>query len=322
MHALLIGGTGFIGSHVARRLMNTGNDVTIFHRGQVPAPPGSRQLIGDRRALIDHAAQLRAIGPDVVIDFVLSSGRQARQAIDVFQGCAKRVIALSSCDVYRACGILHGTESGELQPLPLTESSEIRTNLQTYGPDALRRVRQVFPWIDDEYDKIPVESEILGSRELPGTVLRLPMVYGPGDPLHRFKSVLTRMEADSKVLLMEEKLAAWRSPRGYVENVAQAIALAATLDEAAAKVYNVAEPESFSELEWAVHIAAAIGWSGRIETVPFDSAPEDARLPGNFDQHWVVDSSRIREELAYQEPVVRREAILRTVYWERERSGT
>ena len=317
MRALLIGGTGFISSHVARQLISAGNDVTIFHRGKAPASPGVRHVLGDRRHLINYAEQLRAARPDIVIDFLLSSGRQAREVIDVLQGCAKRIVAVSSCDVYRACGILHGTERGEFQPLPLTESSELRTNLQTYGPDALRRAQQVFPWIDDEYDKIPVEREILGHRELPGTVLRLPMVYGPEDPLHRFKSVLARMEADSKVMLMEQRLAAWRSPRGYVENVARAIALAATSDDAAAKVYNVAESDSFSEREWAAQIAEAIGWRGRIKTVPFGRAPEDARMPGNFDQHWIVDSTRIRVELGYREPVHRREAILRTINWER-----
>src|SRR5258708_31316553 len=169
MHALLIGGTGFIGSHVARELISAGNDVTIFHRGKAPASPGVRHVIGDRRQFIDYAAPLRAVRPDIVIDFLLSSRRQAREAIDVFQGYAKRIIVVSSCDVYRACGILHGTERGQLQPLPLTESSELRTNLQIYGPDALRRAQQVFPWLDDEYDKIPVERGIPGQREIPGT---------------------------------------------------------------------------------------------------------------------------------------------------------
>ena len=34
-------------------------------------------------------------------------------------------------------------------------------------------LQQVFGWLDDEYDKIPVEREILADNELPGTVLRL-----------------------------------------------------------------------------------------------------------------------------------------------------
>ena len=68
-------------------------------------------------------------------------------------------------------------------------------------------LQQVFGWLDEEYDKIPVEREILGDPDLPGTVLRLPMVYGPGDPLHRFFPTLKRMDDRRPAILFEEKLA-------------------------------------------------------------------------------------------------------------------
>src|SRR5260370_4859339 len=49
---------------------------------------------------------------------------------------------------------------------------------------------------------------------------------------------------------------------GHVENVAAAISLAATDEHAARRVYNVCEEPSFSELEWARKIAAAMRWDG------------------------------------------------------------
>ena len=317
MRLILIGASGFIGSHVTRLLVKGGHDVIVFHRGKAPPAPGAREIVGDRRELTAHRAEFRALAPDVVVDFILSSGVQARGVMDLLRGFTKRVVAVSSCDVYRACGVLHGTEDGPLQPLPLTESSDLRSNPETYGREALRRAREAYPWVDDDYDKISVELEIRRYPDLPGTVLRLPMVYGPGDPLRRFKSLLTRMAADPNVLILEEKLAAWRSPRGYVENVAAAIALAATSEIASGQVYNVAEPDSCSVLDWATQIAEAIGWPGRLETLPFDRAPADARMAGNFDQHWVVDSSRIRHELGYRESVTRPDALQRTIAWER-----
>ena len=33
----------------------------------------------------------------------------------------------------------------------------------------------------------------MNDRDLPATVLRLPMVYGPGDPLHRLYPVVKRI---------------------------------------------------------------------------------------------------------------------------------
>ena len=238
----------------------------------------------------------------------------------VFQGASSRVVALSSCDVYRACGVLHGSEPGPLEPLPLTESSALRTKLQTYPPERVRMLQQVFGWLDEEYDKIPVEQEILAHAHLPGTVLRLPMVYGPGDPLHRFLPIVKRIDDGRPALLFEEKLAAWRSPRGYVEDVAAAIALAALAaasDGAAGRIYNVGESESFSELEWARQIAAVTGWTGELVVLPADRTPAHLRWPGNLDQHWVTDTTRLREDLGYCESIAREEAIRRTIVWER-----
>ena len=258
-----------------------------------------------------------AAAPDVVIDLILSSGTQARELQRVFRGATNRVVALSSCDVYRACGVLHGSEPGPLEPVPLTELSALRTKLQTYPPEQIRMLQQVFGWLDDEYDKIPVEREILGDPELPGTILRLPMVYGPGDPLRRFLPVVKRVDDRRAAILFEEKYAAWRAPRGFVENVAAAIALAAVDDRAAGRVYNVGETESLTELEWAERIASAAGWSGRFMTLPADRMPAHLLMPGNTDQHWTIDTTRIREELGYREPVAQADAIRRTIEWER-----
>jgi nucleoside-diphosphate-sugar epimerase len=319
---LLIGGSGFIGPHVAAVLACDGHDVTIFHRGRTRGsgaslPPGIAEVLGDRRQLAESAATLRALAPDVVVDLVLSSGRQARELMDTFRGGRSRIVALSSCDVYRACGVLHWSEPGPLEPVPLFESSPLRTRMQTYPPDRIRMLQQVFGWLDDEYDKIPVEHEVLANPDVPGTVLRLPMVYGPGDPLHRLFPILKRMDDRRPVILFEEKHAAWRSPRGYVENVAAAVALAATSDLAAGRIYNVGERESLSELEWARQIAKVTGWSGDLITLPADRTPAHLRWPGNLDQHWATETTRIRHELGYEEPIERDEAIRRTIEWER-----
>lgn len=315
MRVLLIGGSGFIGPHVARALEQRGHEVVIFHRGTTPAP---RQIVGDRQKLGEYAGALRAAAPDVVIDLILSSGTQARELMRVFRGATARVVALSSCDVYRACGVLHGSEPGPLEPVPLTESSPLRTKLQTYPPDRIKMLQAVFGWLDADYDKIPVERAILSDAELPGTVLRLPMVYGPGDPLRRFQPIVKRVDDRRPAILFDERVAGWRGPRGYVENVAAAIALAAIDGRASGRVYNVGEAESPSELEWAQRIASAAGWGGRFVTLPADQMPAHLRMPGNTDQHWTIDTTRIREELGYAEPVTQADAIRRTIAWERE----
>ena len=316
MRALLIGGNGFIGPHVAAALERDGHEVVLFHR-RPSANAVRREIVGDRQRLPEYREALRAVGADVVVDLILSSGRQARELVEVCRGAARRVVAISSCDVYRACGVLHGSEPGPLEPVPLTEASPLRTKLQTYPPDRIKMLQQVFGWLDDEYDKIPVEREILADAQLPGTVLRLPMVYGPGDALHRLLPIVKRVADGRRVILFEEKLARWRAPRGYVENVAAAIALAATDDRAAGRVYNVGEQENLSELDWAQRVAAVAGWTGAFVLLPADRMPAHLLMPGNTEQHWSTDTTRIRTELGYGEPIAQEEAIRRTIQWER-----
>ena len=318
MRILLIGGNGFIGRSAVASLKQQGHALAVFHRGTTAAPAGVEEIRGDRNQLSASAQELKRFAPDVVIDLVISSGSHAEELMNIFRGATRRVVMLSSSDVYRAAGILHGTESGPLQQVPLTEESELRRTLHPYPPDSMSLLRKIFPWVTDDYDKIPAERVVMNDRELPGTVLRLPMVYGPGDPLHRFYPVVKRIADRRRHIIFPETLAAWRSPRGYVANVAAAIALAATDDRAARRIYNVCEEPSFSELEWARKIANEMRWEGEFVVLPVERTPPHLLKPGNAAQHWAASSARIRHELEYEEPVAIEEAIRQTIRWEQE----
>lgn len=208
-------------------------------------------------------------------------------------------------------------EDGPLQAVPLTEESELRTNRNAYGPEMLNQLRTVFGWLDDEYDKIPVEQAVMNDAELAGTVLRLPMVYGPGDPLHRLFPYLKRMDDKRRAILIQEDAARWRGPRGYVENVAAAIALATVSDKAAGRIYNVAEEPTLTETEWVERIGRSVGWKGSIAPVPKERTPAHLKIPYRNEQDWTMSSARIRKELGYVEPVDSDTAMERTIAWER-----
>jgi nucleoside-diphosphate-sugar epimerase len=318
MRILLIGGNGFIGRFVVAALKQQGHALAVFHRGTTAVPAGVHEIRGDRNQFNASAQELKQFAPDVVIDLVISSAAQAEKLMNIFRGAAQRLVMLSSIDVYRAVGIFHGTESGPLQEVPLTEESELRRCLHTYPPESMQHLRKIFAWVTDDYDKIPAEHLVMNDRELPGTVLRLPMVYGPGDPLRRFCPVVNRIADGRRHIIFPETMAAWRSPRGYVENVAAAIALAATDNRAARRIYNVCEEPSLGELEWARKIAAAMRWDGEFVVLPTESTPRHLLQPGNAAQHWTASSTRIRQELGYEESVTIDEAIRRTIRWERE----
>jgi nucleoside-diphosphate-sugar epimerase len=214
-------------------------------------------------------------------------------------------------------GIVHESEPGSLEPLPITEQSPLRTVRRLYSPEIIKMMEKTFTWVNDGYDKIAVEEAVLNSVDLPGTILRLPMIYGPGDRLHRFFPVLKRID-DGRLAVLADDLAAWCGPRGYVDNVAHAIACAATSEKSAGRIYNVCEEPSYSELEWQKMIASQANWPGKFVVLPRERTPKHLLQPGNAAQHVVVSSKRIRAELGYREIVDVEESVRRTIAWERD----
>jgi nucleoside-diphosphate-sugar epimerase len=178
-------------------------------------------------------------------------------------------------------------------------------------------MQSVFSWLDEDYDKVGVERAVMADRNLPATILRLPMVYGPGDPLHRFHPILKRVDDRRIAILMDEKIANWRGPRGYVEDVAHAVALATVSPKSAGRIYNIVDPEAFTEREWTEKIAHAGGWNGKIHVLPSEKTPTHLKIPFRSEQQWIVSSARIREELGYRELVPPDMALKRTIEWER-----
>ena len=90
--------------------------------------------------------------------------------------------------------------------------------------------------------------------------------------------------------------------------------LAVTQEQARNRIYNVAEPEGLSYLEWTQRVTRAGGWTGRIIVLP----PGRLDIGGaHYEHHWVVDTTRIRAELGYVEVLPQEEALRRTVDWQR-----
>jgi nucleoside-diphosphate-sugar epimerase len=138
--------------------------------------------------------------------------------------------------------------------------------------------------IANVYEKILVERVALGEPDLPGTVLRLPKVYGPGD------------NADLATVYGFRNHPQWRWTHGYVENVAAAIVLAALHPAAAGQIYNVGEEHTPAVAE-------------RLARLPESSVPINTDPRFNFEQDIAYDTARIRRELGYRETVDEEEAM-------------
>lgn len=314
VRVLILGGTSFIGPSVVRQLVDAGHDVTLFNRGQSAAdlPEGVGRITGARADIGEYRNQFSALQPDVVLDMYAMSRNDAQLANDALTGIASRMVAISSLDTFQAFGRLIGTEPGPPADLPLTEESPAREKRYPYRGDDPRTDDDAQRWRDN-YDKLDVEDVVLGNPEMPGTILRLPMVYGPRDRQHRFRSFVRRMDDGRPAIPLAESMANWRSSWAFVDDIAAAAALAATDDRAAGRTYVLSETEHPTMAEIARTLAGMIGWQGEIITVPDEEMPQGM----NLEQDLVADSSHIRQQLGYSEVTSRDVALRQTIEWER-----
>jgi nucleoside-diphosphate-sugar epimerase len=176
MRILVLGGTHFLGRHVATAALERGHDVATFTRGVSGAPPeGARALHGDRD---DPAALPEALDgwrPALVVDTSCQTRAAARNAAAVLadvQGYA----FVSSLNAYR-----------NWPPGPI-------------GPED---GEPVWTSDDDEYGPIKAEAErilgaAVGDRFL---TARAGLIIGPHDPIHRLGWWLERIARGGRVVV-------------------------------------------------------------------------------------------------------------------------
>jgi nucleoside-diphosphate-sugar epimerase len=305
VRVVALGGTGFIGSYVVRALVQAGHDVTVFHRGadEPDLPAGLRHVHGPFDRLADHRDVFQRLKPEVVLDMVPFIDKGGH-GIAHFRGVADRAVVISSGDVYRAFGRLWRSEPGPPDRVPLTEESPLRT---LPAPDGKG---------EGDFDNLDAERASLADPALPATILRLPATHGPGDRQHRLAQYVRAMHDDRPAIVLGSTHARWRWSRGYVENVAAAIACAAVDERASGRIYNVGAEPVASEAEWIRALARITGWAGKVLVLPDDDLPLALQQPFDFAQHLELDTARIRCELGYDEKVDEAEGLRRTIDWE------
>jgi nucleoside-diphosphate-sugar epimerase len=286
---LIIGGTRFIGLELSRQLKAARHDVTLFHRNPVTALPFT-QIPGDCNNADELRACISQVAPDCIIHMTAMNKRHVTVLENALSQAARAVI-ISSADVYKAFEVFNQLSDAPIQVVPLMETSP------------LRDVRRFCRVEGDEYEKIDVETAALASPVLEPVILRLGMVYGVNDPNRRFYD---RIEAVRGGITLSAHVAAWKTCYSGVKNVAHGIALAAERGKPG-EIYNLADKDVFTELEWSNKITRLLNQNGEI-TVAADYAEV-----GNFSQHLILDTAKIRRNVGYEEQHTAEEHLLEII---------
>lgn len=175
MHALIFGGTQFVGRHIAEEAERRGHSLTLVHRGKTNPGlfPQAEHVALDRLENVD-ALQGRAF--DAVIDVSAYVPRAVRLAREALADQFGRYLFISTISVYDLGAITHPDESAPL--LELEDPTTEVINAETYGGL-----------------KVLCERELadLGDRL---TIVRPGIVVGQYDHTNRFhhwtREILTR----------------------------------------------------------------------------------------------------------------------------------
>lgn len=134
MRLLFIGGTDFVGRHIAAEAIGRGHDTTLFHRGHTGAGlfPEAEHVLGDRA---HDLGKVSGREWDAVIDVCAYVPREVRQAAAALAGSADRYCYVSTTDVYRRTGAAGIDEDSPLhREADLDDPRTEVVDADTYGP--------------------------------------------------------------------------------------------------------------------------------------------------------------------------------------------
>lgn len=297
MNVLVIGGTRFIGRAIVEELLRRGHTVTVYHRGQheVEFSGPVNHVHGDRRDYPHFQATLAHLSPEAVVDVIPMNGDDTQALVETLRGRIIRSVHISSGDVYTPG-----------QPIPIPEDVPTRPA----EPVAMRLGNQTVP-----YSKAAVEAtvrEAQAAGDFPATILRLPAVYGPGDPLAREWFFVRRvLDGRRRIALPDGGLGLFH--RGYVDDVARAVVLALESPQAVGRTYNVGHERVLTVRGIAELVAQVMDHEWEIVSVPAEWLPPTNPYAPSCPI--VYDLSRIRAELGYREAVSLEEGMRQTVAW-------
>ena len=311
---LVTGGLGFIGSHVARRLVELGADVTVID-ALVPGYGGNLFNVEDIRdrihLIVDDVRDAPAIescveGRDFVFNLVgqvSHTDSMSEPMLDLENNCRAPLAVLEACrKANRAARLVYSSTRqiyGRPERIPVDESHPCRPV----------DVNGIHKWAAEQYHRL--YDEVYG---IASSTLRLTNTFGPGvlvkHPRQGFIGWFLRKVVEGGEIEIMGDGTQLRDML-YVDDVVDALLLAAVAPEARGQVYNVGAPAPVSLAALARRMIEIAG-RGSLRFVPFP--PERKRIDvGSV----TIDWSRIQRDLGWQPRIAVDDGLVRSIrYYE------
>jgi 2'-hydroxyisoflavone reductase len=258
MRILIMGGTAFVGRHIAQVAIDNGHEVTVFHRGKTGAElfPEAEHLTGDRGmrpgtqdgslgSMGESDLTALAAGTwDATVDVSSYFPQQVRELAEVLDGRGGRQLYISSMSAYKVPVAPGFNEDAPLAELDDPDTDQV--TLQTYG--GLKAACE------------HAAAELHGSDRT--TIIRPTYVIGPYDRSYRFTYWVQRIAAGGEVLAPAEP----EDPIQVIDARDQASFCVSLLDREQAGVFHTCGP------------AEPFGFGGMLEAIAAQVAPPGTSL--------------------------------------------
>ena len=224
---LVTGGTGFVGSHLVRRMREQGLPV---------------------RALVRHpekAADLKALGAELAPGDINDTASLEKACAGV-----ERIVHL--------VGIIQETPRATFEKIHVEGTRNLLQAAKTAGVRHFlyQSALGTRPGAKSEYHKTKWQAEeLVRESGIPFTILRPSLIYGPGD---QFTLRLAQMIARSPVLPVIGSGKSKVQPI-YIDDVVNCIVKAVTGDSFLNEIYEIGGPEQLTYEEVTKAIAHAMG---------------------------------------------------------------
>jgi UDP-glucose 4-epimerase len=316
LRILVTGGLGFIGSNLARTLVDRGCQVTLVD-SLIPAYGGRLENVADFADRVSvnvsdvrdiHSLRYLVQGQDVLFNLAGQTSHidsMTDPFTDLDINCRSQLAILEACREHNP-GIrivFAGTRQiyGRPQYLPVDERHPV-VPVDVNGIN-----KAAGEWYHLLY------AQVYG---LTATVLRLTNTFGPRmrvrDARQTFLGYWFRLLIEGKTLPIYGD-GTQRRDLNYVDDVVEALILAATREEAKGKTYNLGGSEIVSLRELA-EILVDVNGAGDWELVPF---PKDREAIDIGDYFGTYDL--IKSELGWEPRVGVREGVAKAIEFFRSR---
>jgi UDP-glucose 4-epimerase len=322
MNVLITGGAGFIGSHLAERLLARGDEVRVID----DLSTGSQENIQHLRAargfqcfidtvtnqklmteLVDDADVIYHLAAAVGVRLIVESPTRAMETnirgtemvLELAAKKKKRLLITSTSEVY-----------GKRNQVPFSEDDDL-----VLGPPDKGRWCYACSKLIDEFLAIAYWKE----KRLPTVVARLFNVVGPRQT-GRYGMVIPSLV---KQALRGDDMTVYGDGSQsrcftYVTDAVGALIALAESSEANGEVYNVGSTEEISIFDLACKIKEMAASESRIILIPYEKAYKDG-----FEDMMrrVPDLTKISEAVGYRPSMNLNEILLSTIKYHVDQSG-